>query len=92
MLAGLAWIAGPLRLTMFIAGILLFEALRTNAAWAPGDAVALGALLMGLAAMLLQIGRAAGYMLKAALVFLGFFLLCMTCFARAREPLARAFG
>jgi len=92
MLAGLAWIAGPVRLTMFIAGILLFEALRTSPRRAPHDAVALGALLMGLAAMLLQIGGPAGYVLKTALVFLSFFLLCLTCFARADGPLASALG
>jgi exopolysaccharide production protein ExoZ len=78
---------GPIRLAMFIAGILLYEAACAGKR-APGGAAALAALVAGLLSTL-----ATGvFALKVALLGAAFFVLCFSCFARPHEWLGRAFS
>ncbi len=76
---------GPLRLMMFVAGILLYEA--QGSVPAPGSAITCGALLTGMADMLLPMPL----LLKMGLLFAAFFLLGLCCFSRPQSWLARAF-
>lgn len=83
------------RLIMFVAGILLHEALaggRAPVRRAPGGLVALAALAAGLLCTLLPITGASGYALKVSLLFVSFFVLCLACFARPESWLPRAFS
>jgi|SRR5471032_173728 len=83
---GFAVFGGPARLLLFIAGILLHEAL-TVPAWCIPPALAGGALLAALASLLLPLPL----LLKLAALALGFFLLCLCCFQARGNWLSRAF-
>ncbi|MES3024862.1 MAG: acyltransferase [Pseudomonadota bacterium] len=86
LLLGLRW-GGPVRLAMFVAGILLHEALAGRAR-PPGAAIALPALALAWLALLSPLAGAG----KAALLGAAFFLLCWACFGRPAGVLARAFS
>jgi len=78
--------SGPLRLVMFIAGIYLHESLDRLPA--PVSLIGMVALLFALGAPLLpQIA-----LLRTGVLFFGFFLLCLSCFAGPGGRLARAFS
>ena len=85
-----ALFAGPVRLIMFIAGILLQETMRSRRLSAPGSTVAAIALVGGLLATLLPIEGSAGYTLKVTILFAAFFVACFSCFALPSSPLAHA--
>ncbi len=90
-----AWCAlfpGHVRLTMFIAGILLHETMRARKVEAPGSVVAATALVAALAATLLPLDGPAGFALRIAALFAGFFVVCFACFSRPGIALARAFS
>ena len=78
---------GPLRLLMFIAGILLHESLATGAR--PWHA---GAALAALAAALVTLTLPGWPLLKTAALFCAFYLLCHCCFAAPRSRLGRLFA
>lgn len=84
-----ALVGGPVRLVMFLAGVLLHE-LRAVAR-APGSLAGAGGLLLGLAAMAWPMPGSAGQALRLALMFIGFLVLCWSCFAPQVGGLARAF-
>ena len=82
---------GHVRMAMFLAGMLLYETIAARRR-APGTALALSGLVIGLAGTLLPIGGSAGFALKVALLFVAFFGLCFACFADGSTVLARAFS
>ena len=83
---------GPVQLVMFLAGMLLHEALAGRALPAPGGAAALAALAAGFGAMLVPTVGPAGYAVKVSILFVAFFLLCHECFSHASGWLARGFS
>jgi peptidoglycan/LPS O-acetylase OafA/YrhL len=77
---------GPLRLAMFVAGMLLYEA--AGRLPAPRGAVGLAALAAGLLGCMMPALLA----LRTLLLGVAFFALCLCCFGRPREWLGSAFG
>ena len=84
-----ALFGGHVRLIMFIAGILLYEAMATGTPSAPSSAVSVLALVLGLLATLLPIAGPAGFTLKMCILFVAFSALCYTCFRRTDDWLPR---
>lgn len=83
---------GHVRLIMFISGILLHEVMAAESIRAPRGAVALLALLAGLAAMLLPWNGSAAFAAKVSILFVAFFVLCLACFRNPAGPVARGFA
>ena len=83
---------GPVRLIMFISGILLFEAMNNSRLGSAPSSVAFAALAAGLLVMLLPFSGSAGYVLKVGVLFVTFFVLCHSCFSRPSAWLPRAFS
>ena len=75
---------GPVRLIMFVSGILLFETLN-HSQWRVSGTAGLVALAVGLLGMLLPIAGPAGEALRISILFVAFFVLCLACF---RTPTA----
>lgn len=90
-LAACALWGGPVRLAMFIAGVLLFETLGARVK-APASAAGAAALAAGLAVTLLPLPGSAGYAARIALQALCFFYACHAMFGGQRTPLAHAFS
>lgn len=86
-----AWSAGPIRLVMFVAGILLYETLRAGLLRPPPAPVAAAAALLALLGLLWPTVGSAGYAVQVAGLFVGFFMLCHACFAPPATALARLF-
>lgn len=82
---------GPIRLIMFGAGIMLYEAIE-GAVRPPGGVVGVVALVCGLLCTLLPIEGAAGSLLKYSLLCISFFVLCVACFREPTGWLATAFS
>ncbi|WP_051958658.1 acyltransferase family protein [Janthinobacterium sp. RA13] len=78
---------GPARLLLFIAGILVHEALAAPAWRAPPPALAACAVPCALGCLLLPLAL----LLKLALLACAFFLLCLCCFQARANWLARLF-
>ena len=76
---------------MFIAGILLYEAMESRHIPTPHSLHGLLALVFGLLALLLPVAGSAGITLKEVILFCSFFLLCLTCFREPSAWLPRAF-
>lgn len=88
-LAGFALAGGPVRLVMFLAGVVLFEALPR---WrAPGSGLAAAVVVLSLAVTWVPMPGPAGQALRTAVLYVGFFTFCFACFARPQQPMARAF-
>lgn len=83
---------GHIRLTMFVAGILLHEAINSRRVAAPGSLVAFVALVAGLLATLLPVTGALGSAVKVPALFVSFFVLCLSLFGHPDAWLARAFS
>lgn len=82
---------GPVRLAMFIAGILLHEALRTEiVTLRPGLVVAL--VIAGLAFTAAPFSGHLAYVVKILVLFGVFFTLCYLCFTQPRCWLSRGFS
>lgn len=80
------------RLIMFIAGILLFEALN-DLRWRPlGPGATLAILVGGLAGTLIRIHGVVGSLLYIAFAFPAYFALCLACFGAPASWLPRAFS
>ncbi len=83
---------GPVRLVMFVSGILLYETIRSGRFRAPRSSVALAALVIGLLCTLLPVGGSMGQALKMSILFASFFALCFSCFFYPNAWLGRAFS
>lgn len=86
-----ALFGGPVRLLMFVAGIVLFEALN-HSRLRCSSLVGFVALIAGLLSMLLPVPAAAGMTLKVSILFVAFFVLCLACFRAPHAWLPRAFA
>lgn len=84
--------AGPIRLVMFIAGILVHEAMRRPGRFAPTPRVAFAALVCGLLALAVPAPGASAYAVKIGLLFAAFSILCLACFQRPDSTVARFFS
>ncbi|HYV17853.1 MAG TPA: acyltransferase [Verrucomicrobiae bacterium] len=97
---GLAWgfallcafTDGPIKLIMFIAGIILYEVMQSPLVLTPASGGSLAALVIGLSCMLLRTDGPAWLALKEWVLFVAFFLLCLTCFRAPEDWLPRAFA
>lgn len=76
------------RLIMFMAGMLVHEAIASRQVRAPAASVAACMLVLGLAGSLMPVS---GH-IKTALLFASFYVVCMQCFVRPADGLARAFS
>lgn len=83
---------GPVRLIMFVSGILLHEALRDGSLKKPGSVAAVLALIVALAAATVPTEGSMGYAVKVVILFCAFFVVCYSCFTRPGEWLARQFS
>lgn len=82
---------GPLRLIMFIAGMLLHEALRSGKIVPPRNAFALLALAGGLLVNAVPFTITSVGAVKLTIVALSFFITCYSCFRGQSATLQRAF-
>lgn len=87
-LAGFALWGGPVRMTMFLAGMLLHEMLRCGWGWRPGAGLVAG--LLALAVPLVPAPGPAWQALRVGLIFLGFLGLCLAALRWPDEALGRA--
>lgn len=84
--------AGPVRLVMFIAGILLWEALR-NTELQPLNGAAIASLVVAaFAATLIPTWGSAGYTLKTLALGGAFFALTHACLSKKTGTVAHLFG
>lgn len=83
---------GHVRLIMFIAGILLYEATNRKRTSSMNGAYGAFALIIGLSGMLLPMEGPAGDALKASILFAAFFSLCFVCFTNPLSIVARHFS
>lgn len=86
-----AFNGGHVRLVMFIAGILLYEALKSTALTTPSSFIAVALLLAGLSIMLLPMSGSEGSAVKVMALFIAFFVLCLACFRQPKAWLPQAF-
>jgi peptidoglycan/LPS O-acetylase OafA/YrhL len=83
---------GPIRLIMFIAGIVLYEAIN-NTELSASSTAGLCALIAGLACALWSVmDDPAGEVLKVVVLFAAFFVFCLACFRTQRAWLPAAFS
>ncbi|WP_394780862.1 acyltransferase family protein [Undibacterium sp.] len=92
MLAYCAVYGGNIRLMMFVAGILLHEAIEGARFARVGSVAGFTALFIGLASTLLQLPGPGGAALKFAILFISFFILCMASFRGPDALLPRSFS
>ena len=83
---------GHIRLIMFLAGVMLYEALDSRRVPTPSSAWGLAALVIGLLVTLVPVPGSAGAVLKINVLFVAFFVLCLTCFSSPEAWLPRAFS
>lgn len=83
---------GPIRMIMFVSGILLFETVQMGRTRAPGSGFALLALALGLLGTLLPLPGSIGVALRISILFAAFFVLCFTCFTDPRRWITRLFS
>jgi peptidoglycan/LPS O-acetylase OafA/YrhL len=79
---------GPVRLIMFVSGILLHEAMNSRNIPTPNSFFGLFALAFGLAATLPPMAES----IKTAILFASFFVLCLACFRNPSTWLPRTFS
>lgn len=83
---------GHVRLIMFVAGILLHEALRERSIPVPSSSLAVTALVAGLLAMTMPFTGALAYTVKIIILFCTFFIVCYACFSRPDSWIAQRFS
>jgi len=83
---------GPVRLIMFISGMVLFEAMSSPRVRAPTSFAGLAALIAGLLGTLLPVAGSIGATLKVCILFVAFFTLCFACFRHSSGWLSRCFS
>ncbi|MDQ2820457.1 MAG: acyltransferase [Pseudomonadota bacterium] len=82
---------GPMRLVMFIAGILLHEAMRAKMA-PPRAGLTVALVMAGLYFMTAPYFGAAAWAARITTLFFTFFFLCLHCFSLPRSWLGHAFS
>lgn len=82
---------GPIRLIMFVSGIVLHEAINSRRP-SPSSLFGLAALALGLLATLVPMAGYGGLTLKISALFVSFFVLCFACFRDSSGWLPRAFS
>ena len=75
---------GPMRLNMFVSGILLLST--------PSGSFGLFALCIGLLGTLLPVTGSSGSAIKVGFLFVSFFVLCLSCFLNPTAWLPRVFS
>lgn len=83
---------GPLRMIMFISGILLYEALGSSSIRTPPPVVGFVALVLGLASALLPIEGSQGFAVKISCLFVTFLVVGLACFRDPLNWLSRGFS
>jgi peptidoglycan/LPS O-acetylase OafA/YrhL len=83
---------GPIRLIMFVSGIVLHEAINSRRLPTPSSLFGLAALALGLLATLVPMAGYGGLTLKISALFASFFVLCLACFRDSSGWLPRAFS
>ncbi|HMX22319.1 MAG TPA: acyltransferase [Accumulibacter sp.] len=83
---------GPVRLIMFIAGILVYEAMNIPGLFSPHRFFGLLGLAAGLLCMLLPLPGSAGATVKIGILFIAYFTVCLSCFRHPSSGLARSFS
>jgi len=89
-LAAAATWGGPERLSLFLAGVLLYELLHLRLQWQPSSAWAVAAMALAVGVMVLPMPGPALQAARAAGLCLAFGLLCLVCFGRPQGPAAQA--
>jgi exopolysaccharide production protein ExoZ len=89
---GFANYGGPVRLLMFVSGMLLFETIAVGQVRSPGNSAALVVLAAGLLSALVPARGVLQFSLGTPVLFVSFFVLCLTCFREPTGWLARAFS
>jgi len=87
-----ATFGGPIRLNMFVSGILLYEALSSKHLSTPSSSLGLFALCVGLLGTLLPVMGNSGSAIKIGFLFVSFFVLCSSCFRNPTAWLPRVFS
>lgn len=83
---------GPVRLMMFIAGIMVHEMLNRPRPIALSSRYAVLALICGILAMLLPLRGSSGEAVKFLILALSFFVVCYSCFRHPAQGLACTFS
>lgn len=83
---------GPLRLIMFVSGILLYEAGIHKRITPPSSSLGLLALCVGLLGGGLPVAGNHDSVIKTGFLFVSFFVLCFSCFGRPTTWLPRGFS
>jgi exopolysaccharide production protein ExoZ len=83
---------GPLRLVMFISGILLHEAIRRKRLSLPPGWVVVTALAGALLFQTMSLHGPGAYALKILALFVAFFLVCLSCFGAPTGLVPRVFS
>jgi exopolysaccharide production protein ExoZ len=83
---------GPIRLIMFISGILLYEVIKNQYVTTPSSILALMFLIAGLLVKALPFYGALWLAVKTGALFVSFFVLCFCCFAQPTAWLPRIFS
>lgn len=83
---------GPVRLVMFIGGILLYEAMQKRAIRAPRSGLSFAMLAAGLFATTMPFAGFAVYALKVIILVWTFFIVCYSCFSVPGARLAQGFS
>lgn len=87
-----ATFGGPIRLNMFVSGILLYEAVSNKHLSTPSSSFGLFALCVGLLGTLLPVTGNGGSAIKIVFLFVSFFILCLSCFRNPTAWLPSAFS
>lgn len=83
---------GPVRLVLFIAGILLHEARQKSTIPTPRSSFAFAMLVAGLLATTMPFTGSAAHALKLIVLCWTFFVVCYACFSAPRDWLAQGFS
>jgi exopolysaccharide production protein ExoZ len=83
---------GHIRLIMFIAGVLLYEALQDGSLPPVPSAFALVALVVGLTTTTISFSGFGSFPVKTIVLFWTFFVVCYSCFSRPSSWLAQSFS
>lgn len=92
MLVCCTFFGGPVRLIMFIAGVLLYEAMRSGKIVAPRDGFALLALAGGLLVNAVPFSLTPVGPVKLLILAAAFFVVCYSCFRGQSVTLVRTFS